>query len=104
VFLQLLFVTPVYGAHPLLGTFSPRTEPLHSWLLPSRHPEQGDVPARLEAGTLRGEENHFRGLIEREIHLQTQNAEWKPANKCCQLEAGQTDKAETKLRVKCFGC
>lgn len=60
--------------------------------------------ARPEAGRLQGEENHFKGLIEKEMHLQTRDAEWEPANECCQLEAGQTDKAEKKLRVKCFGC
>lgn len=58
----------------------------------------------IEASSLTGEENHSRGLIEREIHLQTQDTKWKPANKRCQLEAGQTDTAEKKLKVKCFGC
>lgn len=85
------------SAHPLPGTSSSGTQMLTASSCPAGREQREDAPVR-------GEENHFGGLIETERHLQAQDAGWKPANKRCQLEVGQTDKGEKKLRVKCFEC
>lgn len=56
---------------PSAWHFQPRDPAPPSCLLPFRHPEQGEVPARPEAGRLQGEENHFKGLIEKDKSAST---------------------------------